>query len=93
MILEPLDSTNLEVEASLDQVFNFCVDQAVVNGSQYFFAATQEGVVWVGTVDGGHLKVLGRQNVSTRFGAALAYEPDSRLLAVAGDNLHLFEVL
>jgi WD40 repeat protein len=90
---ELLDSTNLEVEASLDQVFNFCVDQATVGDSQYFFAATQEGVVWVGTVDGGRIKVLGKQTVSTRFGAALAYEPGSRLLAVAGDNLHLFEVL
>ncbi len=90
---EPLDSTNLEVEASIAKVFKLCVDHTVVNNSQYFFAATQEGVVWVGTVDGGRIKVLGKQNVSTRFGAALAYEPGSRLLAVAGDNLHLFEVL
>jgi WD40 repeat protein len=89
---ELLDSVNLKVDGALDQVFNFCVDQAVVDGKHYFFAATQEGVVWMGLVENGHLAVLGKQDVSTRIGAALAYEPTSRLLAVAGDNLHLFEM-
>ena len=89
---ELLDSVNLIVDGSLDQVFNFCVDQAVIDGKHYFFAATQEGVVWMGLVEKDRLTVLGKQEVSTRFGAALAYETASRLLAVAGDNLHLFEV-
>ncbi len=70
----------------------FCIDQAVVGEKQYFFAATQEGVVWVGTVEEDGLKTLGNKKVSTNYGAALAYENDTHLLAVAGDNIHLFEV-
>ncbi|MEK6281743.1 MAG: WD40 repeat domain-containing protein [Acidobacteriota bacterium] len=89
---ELLDSMNLKIDAALDQVFNFCVDQALIGEKKYFFAATLEGVVWVGLVENDRLEVLGKQDVSTHFGAALAYEPGSHLLAVAGDNIHLFEV-
>ncbi len=87
-----LAARNLRVNGELDQVFNFCVDQGVVDGTQYFFSATQEGVVWIGTLEEDGLRPLGTQKVSTNFGAALSYAPASRLLAVAGDNLHLFEV-
>jgi WD40 repeat protein len=86
----PLDSVNLKVNTALDQVFNFCVDQALVDDRHYFFATTQEGVVWIGTLQTGKLKPITTQAVSTKFGAALSYQPDGRLLAVAGDNLHLF---
>lgn len=89
---ELLDSLNLRVDPALNQVFNFCIDQAVIGEKQYFFAATQEGVVWVGFVENDRLVSIGKQDVSTSTGAALAYEPASRLLAVAGDNIHLFEV-
>jgi WD40 repeat protein len=85
-----LDSINLKTNAHSTQVFNFCVDQAVVDGQHMLFAATQDGVVWLVALKGGGLGLLGAQNVSTTFGAALSYNPDSRLLAVAGDNLHLF---
>lgn len=88
-----LDTVNLIVNSTRSQVFNFCIDQAVIDDKQYFFSATQEGVVWIGSVENDRLVVLGKQEVSTRIGAALAYEPASRLLAVAGDNIHLFEVL
>lgn len=88
-----LDTVNLRVDANRNQVFNFCIDQALVGDKHYFFSATQEGVVWIGLVERDRLVVLGRREVSTRIGAALAYEPASRLLAVAGDNIHLFEVL
>jgi len=87
-----LDSVNLRVDSARTQVFNFCIDQAIVGDKQYFFSATQEGFVWIGFVENDRLVILGKQEVSTRIGAALAYEPTSRLLAVAGDNIHLFEV-
>lgn len=87
-----LDAHNLKINTELNQVFNFCVDQGKVDGTQYFFSATQEGVVWVGMVEDNALRPLGSQKVSTNSGAALSYAPASRLLAVAGDNLHLFEV-
>ncbi len=89
---ELVDAVNLKVDETSEQVFNFCIDQAVVGEKQYFFAATQEGEVWIGLVQEDGLKTLGRKKVSTRYGAALAYENDTRLLAVAGDNIHLFEV-
>lgn len=89
---ELLDSVNLRVDSMRNQVFNFCIDQALVGDKQYFFSATQEGVVWIGFVENDRLVILGKREVSTRIGAALAYEPTSRLLAVAGDNIHLFEV-
>lgn len=87
-----LDARNLKLNTGLDQVFNFCVDQGGGNGFHYFFSATQEGVVWIGRVENDSLHPIGTRNVSTRFGAALSYAPDSGLLAVAGDNLHLFEL-
>jgi hypothetical protein len=87
-----LDSLNLKVDQARHQVFNFCIDQAVVGDKQYFFSATQEGVVWIGLVENDRFVALGKQEVSTRIGAALACEPDSRLLAVAGDNIHIFEI-
>lgn len=87
-----LDTVNLVVDSKRDQVFNFCIDQAVIGDKQYFFSATQEGVVWIGFVENDRLVTLGNHQVSTRIGAALAYEPISRLLAVAGDNIHLFEL-
>ena len=89
---ELLDSLNLKVDPARHQVFNFCIDQAVVGEKQYFFSATQEGVVWVGLVENDRFVVMGKQEVSTRVGAALASDPDSRLLAVAGDNIHIFEI-
>jgi hypothetical protein len=89
---ELLDSLNLKVDPARHQVFNFCVDQAVVGEKQYFFSATQEGVVWIGLVENHRFVVMGKQEVSTRVGAALAIDPDSRLLAVAGDNIHIFEI-
>ena len=89
---ELLDSVNLKVDPARNQVFNFCIDQAVVGEKQYFFSATQEGAVWIGFVQEDRLVLIGKQDVSTRIGAALAYEPASRLLAEAGDNIHLFEV-
>ncbi len=89
---ELLDAVNLKVNETAPQIFNFCVDQAVFDNRQYFVAATQEGVVWVGRVEENSLVVLGKQDVSTQFGAALALQPETHLLAVAGDNLHLFEL-
>lgn len=89
---ELINAVNFKVDENREQVFNFCVDQAVVGENQYFFAATQEGVVWIGLVEEAGLKLLGKKSVSTNFGAALAYENDSQLLAVAGDNIHLFKV-
>jgi len=89
---ELLDSANLRMDSTRNQVFNFCIDQAVVGDKQYFFSATEEGFVWIGFVENDRLVILGKEEVSTRIGAALAYEPTSRLLAVAGDNIHLFEV-
>lgn len=89
---EPIDAVNFKVDETREQVFNFCVDQAVVGENQYFFAATQEGVAWIGTVEETGLKLLGKKAVSTNYGAALAFDNDSCLLAVAGDNIHLFEV-
>ena len=90
---ELVDAVNFKVDEAREQVFNFCIDQAVVGEKQYFFAATQEGVVWIGTVEADSLKPLGKKEVSTNYGAALAFENDSHLLAVAGDNIHLFEVV
>jgi hypothetical protein len=89
---ELVDSVDFKVDENRNQVFNFCIDQAMVGEKQYFFAATEEGVVWIGLVEEAGLKLLGKKKVSTHFGAALAYENNTHLLAVAGDNIHLFEV-
>jgi hypothetical protein len=80
------DSTNLVVDTSLPQVFNFSVSW----GGDFWFAATEEGALWGGTVSSaGQLQVAGYDEVSAKVGAATTYGGSNELV-VAAFNVHTF---
>ena len=83
------DSTNLQVNPSAPQVFNFCTVWGVLNDQAGFFASTEEGALWVGTVDSNQrLSVIGYQNVFGSLGSALAFNLNGNLVVI---NYNLYE--
>lgn len=68
------DSTNLIVDATRAQVFNFDVNWGFYSGGLCFFSATEEGQLWMGTItDNQTLSILGNERVAVAdLGAALA---------------------
>ena len=83
----PLDSANLEKQTSRPQVYNFGVELISLNKSIYFLASTEEGLIWIGTIDGNHLKVYGDTEVAPLTGgaAAIATRDDGEVAAAALD--------
>jgi WD40 repeat protein len=83
------DSVNLRVNPSAPQVFNFCTIWGVFNGQVGFFSSTEEGALWVGTIDQNqHITVLGYQTVFGSLGSALGF--NGRNLIVINYNLYEF---
>jgi len=82
------DSTNLRVNPSAPQVFNFCTVWGLYQGGVCFFASTEEGALWMGNIQGGKLNVFGYQEVSIALGAALAFNAGGQLVMI---NYNLYE--
>lgn len=78
-----LDSTMLRVDPCAPQVFNFCVIWGMCAQGLCFYSFTQEGALWMGSVDGSTLSLMGYQEVTSDLGAAIAYCCAGRLAAVA----------
>jgi hypothetical protein len=88
--LRLLDSMNLLIDPAEVQSFNFDVVWAEHTGGPCWFAATEEGALWMGTA-GDRLDLIGRQSLRDgAIGAALDYtDGPGRLVAVIHD-LHQF---
>lgn len=83
------DSTNLRVNPAAPQVFNFCTAWGLFDNQVGFFSSTEEGALWVGTIDASqHLSVLGYQTVFGALGSALAFNLNGQLVVV---NYNLYE--
>ena len=83
------DSVSLRVNPSAPQVFNFCTIWGVFESRVGFFASTEEGALWVGTVDSSQkLSVIGYQNVFGSLGSALAFNLNGNLVVI---NYNLYE--
>jgi WD40 repeat protein len=83
------DSVNLQVNPSAPQVFNFCTIWGLFHDQVGFFASTEEGALWVGTVDQNqNLSVIGYQNVFGSLGSALAFNRNGNLVVI---NYNLYE--
>jgi len=82
------DSTNLQVNPSAPQVFNFCTIWGLFNNQVGFFSSTEEGALWVGTVDNQGLSVIGYQTVFGTLGSALGFNFNGNLVVV---NYNLYE--
>ena len=68
------DSANLLVNGSRPQAFNFDVSWGWYSGGLCFYSATEEGLLWMGTIANSQtLSIIGHQRVAVAdLGAALA---------------------
>ena len=84
------DRTNLKVNPGAPQVFNFDVIWAKYSGGDCFFSSTEEGALWMGTINAAKkFSLLGYQTVTTPLGSALAYMIGGDLVLVSY-NLYEF---
>lgn len=89
LTVEWQDSTNLRVSPSAPQVFNFCTAWGIFNNQVGFFASTEEGALWVGTVTPDRrLSVIGYETVFGTLGSTLAFNSNGKLIVV---NYNLYE--
>jgi hypothetical protein len=89
--ITPLSSVNLEQNHSLPQVFDFSAQLARIGGTLYFLASTQEGLLWLGTVDKDQMKVSASTVVAPDGGAAFEARSDGEIAAAALD-IELFKI-
>jgi len=83
------DSYDLKVNPNAPQVFNFCTVWGLYQGGVCWFSSTEEGALWMGTVNGGHLSIIGYQSVTDPLGSALAFNANGKL-AMVSYNLYEF---
>jgi predicted heme/steroid binding protein len=85
------ENSNLRVDPSAPQVFNFCTKWGWYDDAPCFFSSTEEGMLWMGVVDRREqLMLLGCQLVYGHLGSALAFHPCGKLVVV---NYNLYEFL
>jgi WD40 repeat protein len=89
--ITPVDSLNLVKNKALPQVFNFSVQFASANGTPYFFASTQEGLLWLGKISKDKLSVLSNQTIACEGGAALSFQEVPGLLSLAAFDIGLYK--
>jgi hypothetical protein len=90
--LRPLHSVNLLKETGLLKAFNFSVQLADVDGRLSFFASTEEGLLWMGTIVNDKLVPLASTKVACEWGAAVAFQPSRKLLAAAAHDVRLYMI-
>ncbi len=89
-----VDSTNLVEDATLPQVFNFSVQLVPLNGTIFFLASTQEGLLWMGRIVDDKLIPETKVEIGCRGrgGAATAYQPNRHVLSVVAHDINLYEI-
>lgn len=85
-----LDSINLAKDTSLPQIFDFDAKLASFKDKIYFFASTQEGILWMGAVEKDKLNIITNAKVSSDGGAAIAFQPQSWMIAVVAFDIGLY---
>jgi hypothetical protein len=79
-----LDQSNLVIDTTRAQVFNFDVTWGRYSGGRCWFASTEEGALWMGTATGSALQTIGYQQLTGPLGSALDYR-QGRLAMVSYD--------
>lgn len=80
------DSAHLKVNPAAPQVFNFCTIWGLYNQGLCFFASTEEGTLWMGTVvNDQSLSIFGYEELTSPLGSALAFNACGRLAMVSYD--------
>jgi hypothetical protein len=80
------DSTKLQVDQTLAQVFNFDVIWGYYSKGLCWFSTTEEGYLWMGTIQNNQsLNIIGNQQVTAKLGAALGMSINGDLALAAYD--------
>lgn len=85
------DAENLALDLTRSQVFDFSAALAVNGDGPLFFASTEEGLLWEGRIDSGHLLVTGITKSSSEGGSVVALSPDGELVAAVTHAIRLFK--
>jgi WD40 repeat protein len=88
----PEDSLNLVQDTTRKQVFDFSTQLGNFDGNLYFFASTEEGLVWLGLVSNDKLQSLASLKVVSEGGATLALEPGTRNLSAVAYDIDILTV-
>ncbi|HEY0168786.1 MAG TPA: hypothetical protein VGB75_17200 [Jatrophihabitans sp.] len=83
-----LDKANLLIDTSRSQTFNFDIVWGTYSGGRCWFASTEEGALWMGTVTQSSLQPIGYQRVTAPLGSALAFQGGE--LAMVAYDLYQF---
>lgn len=85
-----LDSMNLILDTTLVQAFNFDTIWGQYSGGACWFAATEEGLLWMGTADT-KLHLIGEESLADgSIGAALDFSAGPGRLAAVIHNINQF---
>lgn len=87
-----LDSANLKTNFQLSQVFDFTAQLLSIGTQTYFIASTEEGLLWLGSIDQQHLKTTDNTQVSPSGGAAIAVNINGREIASVAFDIQLIDV-
>jgi len=87
-----LDSANLVKDTKRPQVFNFCVRFAPQDMDLFFFASTEEGLLWWGQISDEKIAVKGNEKIECEGGGALTFEPEYGRLIVVAHAIHLYKL-
>lgn len=89
--IDLIDAVNLQDDPSLSQVFNFNVVLGLFQNDLYWFASTQEGLLWFGLVINEKLIVQGNITLGIEQGFALDYT--SNTLVAASNNIFVYQII
>jgi hypothetical protein len=89
----PIDSVNLIEDKKLAQVFDFNIQIVPNKDKLLFVASTQEGLLWVGKVDNGKIKIISNTKVSSYGAAAISYQTELSTLSVVAHDIRLYDFI
>lgn len=91
--LQSSGAIRLVKSSSRPRSFCFSVELCEQSGSDYFFATTEEGLLWVGRIKrSGQMEVLRTDQVAESGGAALSFAKAKPILAIAAYEVHSIDI-
>lgn len=89
--LSLLDSINLIDDRSRPQSFNFDADLFQIGETLRFFASTEEGFIWAGTIASDKILPTNTAYVASDGGAFLDVSPSGKTVLAAAHRIYLFD--
>lgn len=90
--IDEIASVNLQVDTNRPQSFNFDVELWGSKGGKRFFASTEEGLLWYGTILADGLKVLDKESIALEGGAVLDIDNDVENIAAVAHAIRIFKL-